>query len=286
MSKSGFIEIEGGRLYYEVEGSGHPLLMIHGGLGSLRMWDGQVAAFAERYRVLRYDTRGFGRTETDDVAFSNLEDARAVLDHFDVESAFVLGTSRGGLIGLDLLLAYPGRVDAFVSIASGVGGYQAELPEGTAPPWDEMERLWEAKDWEALAELETQTWVDGWGRPKTRIDPGLRDRVYGWIVENYRAEKIEGKPQPATPPAVERLDEVRVPVLVLVGDVDEAGTVAGGRHLAASVAGAELVELPGVAHMVHLEEPERVNRLVLDFLAGVGASGGPDRQPLRATPES
>jgi pimeloyl-ACP methyl ester carboxylesterase len=114
----------------------------------------------------------------------------------------------------------------------------------------------------------------------------LRDRVYGWILENYRAEKAEGKPQPATPPAVERLDDVRVPVLVLVGDVDEAGTVAGGRHLAVSVAGAELVELPGVAHMIHLEEPERVNRLVLDFLAGVAASGGPDRQPLRATPES
>jgi 3-oxoadipate enol-lactonase len=286
VSESGFVEVEGARLYYEVAGSGHPLLMIHGGLGSLRMWDGQVPAFAERYRVIRYDTRGFGRTETDDVEFSNVEDARAVLDHFDVESAFVLGTSRGGLIGLDLLLADPERVDAFVSIASGVGGYQAELPEDARPPWDEMERLWEAKDWEGLAELETQAWVDGWGQPKTRIDPELRDRVYGWILENYRAEKAEGKPQPATPPAVERLDDVRVPVLVLVGDVDEAGTVAGGRHLAVSVAGAELVELPGVAHMIHLEEPERVNRLVLDFLAGVAASGGPDRQPLRATPES
>lgn len=287
MSESGFIEIDGGRLYYEVEGSGHPLLMIHGGLGSLRMWDGQVPAFAERYRVLRYDTRGFGRTETDDVAFSNLEDARAVLDHFDVESAFVLGTSRGGIIGLDFLLAYPERVDAFVSVASGVGGYEAELPEGTpTEPWEEMERLWESKDWEALAELETQTWVDGWTQPQTRVDPEVRRTVKGWILENYRAEKTEGKAQPATPPAAERLDEVKVPVLVLVGDVDEAGAVAGGRHLAAAVDGAELVEFPGVAHMIHLEEPERVNELVLDFLAGVAASGGPDRQPLRARRES
>jgi 3-oxoadipate enol-lactonase len=282
VSDSGFIEVEGGRLYYEVEGAGHPLLMIHGGLGSLRMWDGQVPAFAERYRVIRYDTRGFGRTETDDVEFSNLEDARAVLDHFDVPSAFVLGTSRGGIIGLDFLLAHPDRVDAFVSVASGVGGYQAELPEGAAP-WDEMERLWEAKDWEALAELETETWVDGWGQPKTRIDPELRSRVKGWILENYRAEKAEGKPQPAKPPAAERLDEVRVPVLVLVGDADEAGTVAGGRHLAASVDGAELVEFPGVAHMIHLEEPERVNQLVLEFLGAVDATRGRDPERPRAT---
>jgi 3-oxoadipate enol-lactonase len=283
VSESGFIEVDGGRLYYEVEGSGHPLLMIHGGLGSLRMWDGQVPALAERYRVIRYDTRGFGRTETDDVEFSNLEDARAVLDHFDVPSAFVIGTSRGGIIGLDFLLAHPDRVDAFVSVASGVGGYQAELPEESSPPWAEMERLWEAKDWEQLAELETQTWVDGWGQPQTRIDPDLRSRVKGWILENYRAEKAEGKPKPAQPPAAERLDEVRVPVLVLVGDADEAGTVAGGRHLAASVDGAELVEFPGVAHMIHLEEPDRVNQLVLEFLDAVDATRGTAAQRPRAT---
>jgi pimeloyl-ACP methyl ester carboxylesterase len=283
MTESGFIEVEGARLYYEVEGSGHPLLMIHGGLGDLRMWDGQVPAFAERYRVIRYDTRGFGRIEVDDVEYSNLEDARAVLDHLDVPSAYLVGTSRGGIIGLDFLLAYPGRVDAFVSVASGVGGYQADPPEDTSPPWDEMERLWEAKDWEQLAELETQTWVDGWGNPKTRIDPELRSRVKGWIVENYRAEKDEGEPQPAKPPAAERLGEVRVPVLVLVGDADEAGTVAGGRHLAASVDGAELVEFPGVAHMIHLEEPERVNQLVLEFLGAVDATRGRDSQRPRAT---
>jgi 3-oxoadipate enol-lactonase len=248
--------------------------MIHGGLGSLRMWDGQVPAFAEHYRVIRYDTRGFGRTETEDVEFSNLEDARAVLDHFDVPSAFVLGTSRGGIIGLDFLLAYPDRVDAFVSIASGVGGYEAELPEDVQPPWNEMERLWEAKDWEALTELEMRTWVDGWGQPQTRIDPELRALVRGWILDNYRAEKAEGKPQPAAPPAAERLEEVHVPVLVLIGLADEPHTVAGGRHLAASVEGADVVELPDAAHMIHLEEPERVNRLVLDFLARVPAGRG------------
>jgi 3-oxoadipate enol-lactonase len=273
MGESGFLEVDGGRLYYETEGSGHPLLLIHGGLGSLRMWDGQVPAFAESYRVIRYDTRGFGRSETQDVEFSNRDDVRAVLDHFEVPSAFVVGTSRGGIIGLDFLLEHPDRVDAFVSVASGVGGYQGELPEGApSPPWDEMERLWEAKDWEQLAELETQTWVDGWGQPTTRVDPELRRTVHHWILENYRAEKPEGKPQPASPPAAERLGEIRVPVLVMVGDADEAGTVVGGRHLAASVDGAELVEFPGVAHMIHLEEPERFNRLVLEFLGALTPS--------------
>jgi 3-oxoadipate enol-lactonase len=267
MSESGFVDVDGGRLYYEVDGSGDPLLLIHGGLGSLRMWDGQVPVFAERYRVIRYDTRGFGRSEAEDIEFMEHEDVGAVLDHLGVDSAYVVGQSRGGLFALDFLLDQPDRVRAFVSVASGVGGYKAERPEGTSPPWDEMQRLWEAKDWEALAELETQTWVDGWGQPKSRVDPAVRETVRGWIRDTYREEKAEGKPQPADPPAAQRLGEIRAPLLVMVGTADEPGGVSAGRHLAESVDGAMLVEFPGVAHMIHLEEPERFNELVLDFLA-------------------
>ena len=267
MGESGFVEVDGGRIYFEVEGDGHPLLLIHGGLGSLRMWDDQVPAFAEQYRVIRYDTRGFGRTETDDVEFTNRGDAVSVLDHVGAASAFVVGQSRGGVIALDLTIDSPDRVDALVSVAGGVSGYEPELSEGTeAPPWDEMEPLWEAKDWDALAEVETQVWVDGWGQPPDRVDPTLRSLVKDWILANYRAGIAEGKPQPLKPPAAERLAEVSVPTLVLIGQVDEPGSVIAERHLAASVPGAEVVELPGVAHMIHLEEPDRFTELVLGFL--------------------
>ena len=276
MGESGLLQVDGGRIYYEVEGVGHPLLLIHGGLGSLRMWDGQVPAFAERYRVIRYDTRGFGRTETEDVEFSNRADAVAVLDHVGAASAHVVGQSRGGMIALDLVLDAPERVDSLVSVAGGVGGYMPELPKGTEPPpWEEMERCWEAKDWERLAELETQVWVDGWGRPSSRVDTRIREQVRNWIRDNYRAGKPEGKPQPLDPPAAERLSEVRVPTLVLIGEVDEPGGVIAERHLAASVPDARVVELP-VAPMIQLEEPERFNQLVLEFLAEA------DRQRERA----
>ena len=270
MSESGFLDVDGGRIYYEVEGDGHPLLLIHGGLGSLRMWDGQVRAFAERYRVIRYDTRGLGRTETDDVEFSNRADAAALLDHLGAASAYVVGQSRGGMIGTDFVLEFPERVDAFVSVASGVGGYQAELPTGTeAPPWDEMERLWEAKDGSSWPSWRHRSGSTGGANPSMRVDAELRRRVLDWILDAYRAGKAEGKPQPLAPPAAQRLEEVRVPTLVLTGDVDEPGGLAAGRHLAASVAGARLVELAGVAHMIQLEEPERFNQLVLEFLGEV-----------------
>jgi 3-oxoadipate enol-lactonase len=270
MSETGWLDVPGGRLYYEVDGAGEPLLLIHGGLGSLRMWDGQVPAFAEHYRVIRYDTRGFGRSETDDVPFSNRADAVAVLAHVGAASCHLVGQSRGGNIALDLALERPELVRSLVLVAAGVGGFEPELPTDVdQPPWDEMERLWEAKDWQALAELETRVFVDGWGKSAERVDPALRRRVHDWILATYREEKNEGQPQPLDPPAVGRLDEVGVPLLVMVGMGDEPGAIAAGRHLAANVEGARLEEFEGVAHMVHLEQPERFNRLVLEFLARV-----------------
>jgi 3-oxoadipate enol-lactonase len=264
---SGFVEVPGGRLWFEAEGSGPPLLLIHGGLGSLRMWDAQVPAFAQHFEVIRYDTRGYGRSETDDVEFSNRADAVAVLAQLEHSSAAVVGQSRGGIIALDLAIERPAAVRRLVLASAGASGLEPQLPDDTdRPPWDEMERLWEAHAWEQLAELETRIWVDGWGQPPGRVAPDLRARVYGWILETYNAEKAEGRPQPLDPPAAQRLGEVQLPTLVIVGTADEPGAVASGRAVAAGILGAELVEFEGVAHMVQLERPERFSQVVLDFL--------------------
>jgi pimeloyl-ACP methyl ester carboxylesterase len=129
-----------------------------------------------------------------------------------------------------------------------------------------MERLWKSRDWDRLADLETRVWVDGWGQPPTRIDPGLRRRVHDWILTTYRQENEEGEPQGLDPPANARLGEVRVPTLVLIGTADEPGGVLNGRNVAASVRGARLEEFE-TAHMIQLEQPARFNQIVLDFLA-------------------
>jgi pimeloyl-ACP methyl ester carboxylesterase len=217
--------------------------------------------------VIRYDTRGFGRTETDDVEFANRDDAIAVLDHLGVGSAVVVGQSRGAMIALDVALDRADRVDALVSVAGGIGGYEPELADGTSqPPWDELERLWMKKDWPSLAEFETQVWVDGWGQPVNRVDPKVRRQVRDWILLGYEAGNTEGRPVPMSPPAIERLDELRVPTLVLVGTADEPGAVAAGRKLG-TAPNAQLVEFENVAHMIHLERPDRFAEVVLEFLA-------------------
>jgi len=263
-NQSGFLETNAARIYHEVEGAGEPVVLIHAGIANLRMWDEQVSALSDTYRVIRYDTRGFGLTETDDVEFSNRADIAALLDHLGETSAHVVGISRAGQIALDFALENPERVRSLVVANGGVSGYEAA--EGDSSPWEQADAWLEAKDWEPLAAWEADFWVNGEGQPAGRADPAVRDRVHEWILTNYRAEKIEGKPQRLDPPAAGRLHELRAPLMVIIGTADEASTRASMRFLAESVPGARLELFDGAAHMVNMEQPERFNRILRDFI--------------------
>jgi len=262
-----YLETNGARIAHDVSGSGEAVVLIHAGVANRQMWDDQVAALKDAYRVIRYDTRGFGQTETDAVSFSNRADIAALLDHLGESSAHVVGLSRGGQIGLDFALEYPDRVRSLTVVAGGVGGYEspAELPPET---WEPVEAMWKAKEWEALTDWETAFWADGQGQSPDRV-PEVRRRVHAWVLENYLAEKEEGEPQPLDPPAVGRLADLRAPLLVMLGTLDDPGTVDSMRHLASSVGGARLEEFES-AHMVNLEHPDRFNRVLREHLDAAG----------------
>jgi 3-oxoadipate enol-lactonase len=270
MTETGYVETNGARLYYEVDGEGRDVLAIHAGIANLRMWDELVDALTPDCRVIRYDTRGFGHTETEDVEFSNRADAAAVLDQVGAESAVVLGASRGGIIALDFALEFPDRVDALVVAAGGVGGYVPEVADEYDDLFEEAEQRWEAEDWEWLTEFDTAFWVDGPGQPTDRVDPTIRTTVEGWIRDNYLASKEFGQPIVLDPPAAGRLDAIDVPVLVMVGDLDEPATVASCKYLAEQVPGARLELFEGTAHMLNMEQPGRFNETFRGFLASLG----------------
>ena len=258
-----FLETNGARIAYDLAGEGPAVVLVHAGVANRSMWDDQVEALRDAYRVIRHDTRGFGETETDAVAFSNRADIAALLDHLGEPTAHVVGLSRGGQIALDFALEFPDRVRSLTVVAGGIGGYEspAELPQET---WEPVEAMWKAKEWEALSDWETAFWADGPGQSPDRV-PEIRRRVHGWILENYLAEKEEGEPQPLDPPAGRRLGDLRAPLLVMLGTLDEPSTSDAMRHLAASVAGARLEEFES-AHMINLEHPERFNRVLREFL--------------------
>lgn len=231
------------------------------------MWDFQARALADSYRVIRSDLRGFGRSTTDHVEFAYWADVAALLGHLGVDRAHVVGQSIGGKVALDLTLARPACVATLTSVAGGIGGFRPDLDlEEDSVPWSEMDRLWDEKKWAELAELETEVWVDGWGQPTTRLDRNLRDRVKGDVLSTYQAENEEGLPQPLEPQAAHRLGELTIPLLVVIGTLDEPRSRATAAHLAASVPGSRSVEVQGVAHMIQLEAPERVAEELRHFI--------------------
>ena len=156
-------------------------------------------------------------------------------------------------------------------VAGGVGGYEPDI-ESTVD-WGEVEGWWNAKDWQRLTDFEVAYWVDGPGQPADRVDPEIRARVADWISANYRAEKEEGIPQVLDPPATARLNDLKLPLLVIVGELDDESTKASMHHLAASVADARLESFP-TAHMVNLEQPRRFEEVLGAFLDAASNSAG------------
>ncbi|WP_022887180.1 alpha/beta fold hydrolase [Glaciibacter superstes] len=143
------IDVPGASLYYEADGhtSKPALLLIHAGIATLRMWDQQIAALATDHYVIRYDTRGFGQTKTENVEYSDRADALAVLSHLGVLKATIIGASRGGGIAIDIAVDSPERVSGLVTIGSGPSGFpDVELSDAENSQGAGLDAAVEAKD--------------------------------------------------------------------------------------------------------------------------------------------
>ena len=267
----GLLAVPGASLYWESTGTGPPLVLVHAGIADHTMWDDDVPTLAARHRVVTYDCRGYGRSASTDVAFSNRADITALLDHLGLDRAAVLGCSRGGQIALDFALEQPARVSALVLVAAGLGGFDHDPTPEELALFDSEEPMWLAKDWAGVSDLDVRLWVDGVGQPADRVPASIRERVRAMSRANYEAEYPGGQPIVLDPPAAGRLGEVKVPTLIVHGDLDVSAIDAAAEALERGVVWARRVTLPGVAHMVNLERPVEFRGLVLDFLAEVGA---------------
>lgn len=265
------LAVRGGQLFYEVAGTGPAVVLIHAGIADHTMWDEQVPVLAERYQVVRYDCRGFGRTRSEPGSFSNREDLKALLDHLGIERAVLVGCSRGGMIAGDFVLEQPERAAAYVWVCSGVSGY--EPPDELFKPeeialWQAMEAAEQANEHERVAALDVRLWIDGPLQPEGRAAASVRQKVYAMALNNYRTAMVEGLEfQPLDPPALGRLHELRLPILALVGDLDPSPTAAAAELLARGAPDVRVEHFPDAAHLPNLEQPARFNQLLLGFLA-------------------
>ncbi|HEY6104281.1 MAG TPA: alpha/beta hydrolase, partial [bacterium] len=175
--RSGFAPIGNARLYHEAAGAGPPFVMIHAGVADSRQWNNEFAHFASRWRVIRYDMRGYGKSEPAEGEFSHLGDLLALLDHLGVgDPAVMMGCSMGGGLAMDFALAHPSRTRALIMVDAGPRGLKLDVP--TPPAFAEAEKAYNAGQLDLVAELETQIWFDGMGRRPDQVNQSMRRLAY------------------------------------------------------------------------------------------------------------
>lgn len=260
--------VEGGKLYYQIEGSGHWLVLIHVGFLDQRMWDEQFEYFPKGFSVLRYDVRGFGRSSRSVNKYSDVEDLYILLTTLRVEKAFVVGVSNGGRIAIDFAINYPSMVDALVLVGSGVSGYETAGPEEDRV-WGKFEKQIEGPQQLAAKEGRVadavKIDVDTWASAQNSAN---RERILRMAMDNSHIHtdppsRLQVHP---TPPGFKRLQEIQAPTLIIFGDRDVPGMRLVAQQLHAKIPGSELVEIQGADHIVNMSKPDEFNRVVLDFL--------------------
>ncbi|HEU5348287.1 MAG TPA: alpha/beta fold hydrolase [Ktedonobacterales bacterium] len=270
---SGYADVNGTKLYYEVAGEGHPLVFLHAGISDLHMWDDQFSAFADRYRVLRYDHRSFGQSRAPAGPASISGDVYGMLKFLNIDKAYLVGCSMGGGTAIDFTLAHPEMVDGLVLVGPGVSGNPGE--EGDDPlaaTWQEIETAVKAGDYDKANELEVRIWVDGVGRTPDQLDPAYRAKASALnrALYDHHAEMNAVEWQRADPPAYPRLETVATPTLVIVGDRDLAEIQVAVDVLAACIPGAKKVVMHNTAHLPSMELPDQFNQILGDFLGSLG----------------
>jgi pimeloyl-ACP methyl ester carboxylesterase len=246
------IERDGVEIYYESHGSGPALLLSHGYGATARMWDGQVAAFAGSWRVILWDMRGHGKSgdPRDPALYSqalSVGDMAAVLDSCGEERAVIGGLSLGGVMSLAFHLAHPGRVRALILSDTGPG---FRNPEARA--------RWNERALARAAALEARGEADSGGGAETRLGrhrsaAGLAGAARGMLTQEGSA-------------LIDSLREIAVPTLVVVG-AEDANFLGAADYMAAKIAGARKIVIPGAGHAANLDQPEAFNRALGEFLA-------------------
>lgn len=258
---SGIAEVNGTKLYYEMKGKGRSLVLIHGGLVDSRMWDDQFDELAKRYKVIRYDLRGFGKSEFSMGPLSHVEDLYALLKFLKVEKASLMGLSLGGQVATDFTLEHPEMVEKLILPASSLRGYQSPRNEKTIA-------IYRAAEEEGM-EKAIEMWLDHPLFVTGKTNPVYQRRTRQMLAANFRTWGPTPKPIVWTwpeKPTIERLSEIKKPTLIIIGDRDVSNIIGMADVLAEKISGARKVVITNVSHHLNMEKPKEFNKVVLDFL--------------------
>ena len=237
-------EINGIDIYYEVYGEGKPVLLIHGGLANGDYWVNVIPAITDAgYQAIVMDSRGHGRSSFDETPISYevmANDVLGLMDHLEIDKFDLVGWSDGGIIGLELAIHHPERLNKVVAYGANFDptGVRLDINENAY--------------WNAFVERASEDYQRLSPHPE-RWDEFLGNISNMWATEpNYTEEQLRS---------------ITTPFLILDGAKEEAIDLNQTKLMALLIPGAELVIMPDTGHFAAFEQPEEFARIVLDYLA-------------------
>jgi pimeloyl-ACP methyl ester carboxylesterase len=276
---------------FDDEGSGPPVALVHAGVADRRMWSDLTATLRDRHRVIRHDVRGVGESLPPGGPWSHHTDLLGLLDELLITRAHLVGASMGAGIAVEAALARPGTVASLVLVAPG-GALFDGAPASFRPIWAAEVEALDRGDLDTAVEINLRAWVDGPQRSADAVDPGVRAFVGRMQREAFELPQWDPDQAPEhelAPPASARLAELGCPVLVVTGELDDPAILDVSERIAATAPRARLVVVPGVGHMLSLEQPAVFADLLSAFLFDVTTGrfdGRPVEVPASSGPEA
>jgi 3-oxoadipate enol-lactonase len=257
VSGSGYIIVNDDSLFYEAAGSGNVLLFIHDGILHREVWDEQFAFFSKNFRVIRYDRRGYGKSSPANGSYTHMDDLLALYEQLKIDSAIIVACSSGGALAIDLAIDYPHKVSGLVLVGAVVGGFSytshmlnrgGHLPESFKNDYEESIYY--------ITDDPYAIYFKNMEAKKKALE-----MLKNYPQRIYKRQKFIRK----VPPSYQRLNEIKVPSLILVGEFDIPDVHAHAGAINAGILQSRRVIISNAGHLIPLEQPKLFNEVVIDF---------------------
>lgn len=239
------LTILGTKIYYEEYGQGTPLILLQGGMGSIKDFEKCIPELSKQYRIIAPDTPGQGRSELADSMNYQLltEYMSQLIDSLKIDSAYIMGWSDGGIVGLLLAEKRPDKVKRVLSVGAN-SGLRGALPPNVDLNMVKPEPL---EEWEK----HNKDWIENYAKALPRDWKKLRNDLNKmWYQEEYFSKSI-----------LERID---IPVMIAMGDRDDI-MLEHGIEMHRLIKNSQFCVLPKTSHAVFMESPDLINKIALDF---------------------
>ena len=260
---SGYIDVVGGKLYYDVAGTGENIVLIHDGMIHREIWENQFSVLAKSYRVIRYDRRGYGKSPNSQAPFTQVEDLNQIFIQLKIDKATLFGMSAGGGLVIDFTLKHPEKVNALVLVGAVVSGFgytdhmrtRGGHIKSPNELFSDSTKLIKYFGWEDPYEVYPENI-----KAKERVYELLKTNPQNTSSANHAFQK------PPERPAVKFLSEIKIPTLILVGEFDIPDVHAHSGVIEAGISNSKREIISKAGHLIPMEQPETFNASVLNFL--------------------